>query len=158
MVPFLLPFFEWCDNSFIGSWIRSKTWVFPVIETVHILALTVLLAGVIVIDLRLMGLMMRRMTINALARELKPYVNWSIGIILSTGAALYSSEALKCFDNPAFWFKMVFLFFALIFHYTLYGSATRAEQTTAGKGWTVAVVSLILWFGVGWGGRGIGFI
>ncbi|HXP88383.1 MAG TPA: DUF6644 family protein [Bryobacteraceae bacterium] len=158
MVPFLLPFFEWSDNSFLGAWIRSKTWVFPVIETVHILALTVLLAGIIVIDLRLMGLMMRRMTVSGLTRELKPFINWSIAIILTTGAALYSSEALKCFDNPAFWFKMTFLFLALIFQFTLYRSTTKTEQTTPGKGWTVGILSLILWFAVGWGGRGIGFI
>ena len=158
MIPFLLPFFEWCDSSFIGSWIRSKTWVFPVIETVHILALTTLLAGIIVIDLRLMNLMMRRMTISGLTRELKPIINWSVGIILVTGAALYSSEALKCFDNPSFWFKMFFLFFALIFQYTWYRRVTKKDQTTTGTGWTVAILSLVLWFAVGWGGRGIGFI
>src|SRR5262249_55699675 len=144
--------------SLMGTWIRSKTWVFPVIETIHILALTVLLAGIIVIDLRLMGLMMRRMTVSGLAKELKPYINWSVAIILVTGAMLYSSEALKCFDNPAFWFKMGFLFPALIFQYTWYRSVTKADQATPGKGWTVAILSLVLWFGVGWGGRGIGFI
>ena|SRR5579862_4419081 len=158
MVPFLLPFFAWSDDTWLGMWIRSKTWVFPVIETVHILALTVLLAGVIVIDLRMMHLMLRRMPIWALNRELRPFINWSIGIILTTGAALYSSEALKCFDNPAFWFKMTFLFLALVFQFTLYRSTTKADETSAGKGWTVGVLSLILWFAVGWGGRGIGFI
>lgn len=158
MVPFVLPFFEWCDNSFIGAWIRSKTWVFPMIETVHILALTVLLAGVVVIDLRMMGLMMRRMTISRLSGELKPFINWSIGVILVTGALLYSSEALKCFDNPSFWFKMAFLFMALIFQYTWYRGAMKTDQITPGKGWVIGILSLILWFGVGWGGRGIGFI
>jgi hypothetical protein len=155
---YLLPFFEWSDNSFLGAWIRSKTWVFPIIETVHILALTVLLACVIVIDMRLMGLLLRRMTISGLTHELKKFINWSIGIILVTGAALFSSEALKCYDNPAFRFKMVFLFLALIFQFTLYRSATSTQQTTAGKGWTVGILSLVLWFAVGWGGRGIGFI
>jgi len=158
MVPFLLPFFQWSDESFLGAWIRSKTWVFPVIETIHILALTVLFAGIIVIDLRMMGLLMRRMTISRLNQELNRFVNWAIGVILVTGAALYSSEALKCFDNPAFWFKMIFLFLALVFHYTAYRKTARTEQTTTGRGWSVGVLSLLLWFAVGWGGRGIGFI
>jgi hypothetical protein len=154
----MLPFFEWSDNTLLGAWIRSKTWVFPVIETIHILALTVLLAGIIVINLRMMRLMMRTQTISGLSGELRPFINWSIGIILTTGAMLYSSEALKCFDNPAFQFKMFFLFLALIFQFTLYRSTTKVDSTTLGKGWTVGVLSLILWFAVGWGGRGIGFI
>jgi len=154
----MLPFFEWSDNSFVGSYIRSKTWVFPVIETIHILALTVLLAGTIVINLRMMRLMMRTQTISGLSGELNPFINWSVGIMLTTGAALYSSEALKCFDNPAFQFKMFFLFLALVFHYTWYRSTIKVNQTTLSKGWTVGVLSLILWFAVGWGGRGIGFI
>jgi hypothetical protein len=154
----MLPFFEWADNSFLGAYIRSKTWVFPVIETVHILALTVLLAGTIVINLRMMGLMMRTQTISGLSGELKPFINWSVVIILVTGAALYSSEALKCFDNPSFQFKMFFLALALVFQFTFYRSTIKVDSTSLSKGWTVGVLSLILWFAVGWGGRGIGFI
>lgn len=154
----MLPLFEWADNSMVGAYIRSKTWVFPVIETIHILALTVLLAGTIVINLRMMRLMMRTQTISGLSGELRPFINWSVVIILTTGAMLYCSEALKCFDNPAFQFKMFFLFLALVFQYTLYRSAMKTDSISLGKGWTVGVMSLILWFAVGWGGRGIGFI
>ena len=98
---FLLPFFQWCDDTFLGKWVRSGQWEFPIIETIHILALTFLFAAVVVIDLRLMGLMMKGWTVSKLADELRVYLNWSIVVILITGTLLFLSEAVKAFDQAA---------------------------------------------------------
>jgi hypothetical protein len=49
----LLPFFEWCEASFIGQTIRESLWLFPVIEAVHLLGLAVIGGAVLLVDLRL---------------------------------------------------------------------------------------------------------
>ena len=55
--------------------------------------------------------------------------------------------------------KMVFLFAAVLFHYTIYRRLTRApEQVSPAWNKLAAATSLILWFGVGVGGRAIGFL
>ena len=157
----LLPFFQWCDETTIGAYIRSKTWVFPVIETVHILALTVLFGSVLLIDLRLMNAGMRKQPISLLSRTLRPYTETSIAIILVTGFMLFLSEALKCFGNVGFQFKMVFLSMALVFHYVLFRRLANSDkrlETYPMLAKFVAVVSMFLWFAVGVGGRAIGFV
>ena len=157
----LLPFFQWCDDTMIGAYIRSKTWVFPVIETVHILALTVLFGTALLIDLRLMNAGMRRQPLPLLSRTLRPYMETSLVVILLTGFSLFLSEALKCFGNFGFQFKMVCLFSALLFHYGVVRRFDTSEERV--KSWPiasklVAVVSMCLWFAVGVGGRAIGFV
>ena len=41
----LKPFFQWSENLWIGHAIADTTWAFPVIETIHILGLTVMFRG-----------------------------------------------------------------------------------------------------------------
>jgi hypothetical protein len=154
----LLPFFQWCDTTLIGEYIRSKTWVFPVIETIHILAMTVLYGAIILVDLRLMNIGLRKQPVSLLARSLNPYVQSGIALMLLTGTLLFLSEAMKAYSNDGFHFKMFFLGSALIFQYTLWPIVTKKERVSLGLGWATAILSLALWFGVGVGGRAIGFV
>ena len=129
----LLPFFEWCDQTAIGVWIRDdSTWAFPIIETFHILALTLLFGTILIVDLRLLGRGMQRQTASLLAKELGPWMYGSLALILPTGVLLFLSEALKCYGNDGFRFKMVFLAAALIFHFTAFRSATRPSLGRTG--------------------------
>jgi len=155
---FLFPFFKWCDGTLLGQWVRSGTWEFPMMETIHILALAMLFGCVVVVDLRLMGILMRGWTVNHLAQEVRPYLNGSLVIILATGAALYASEALKAFDNSAFWIKVYLLTGALVFHFTVVRRLTKNEEVSPGTGKIVGLISLVLWLGVGSAGRAIGFV
>ena len=109
-LDFLLPFFKWCDNTFLGRWVSGGTWEFPMIETIHILALTMLYGCIVVISLRLMGVMMRGWTVSAITREVTPFLNASLAVILISGTLLFLSEASKAFVNAAFWIKVDLLF------------------------------------------------
>src|SRR5258708_38803182 len=113
----LLPFFRWCDGSMLGEFVRSRAWIFPVIETIHILAMTVLYGAIILIDLRLMNVGMKKQSVSLLARTLNPYVQGGLWGMLLTGSLLFSSEAMKAYSNDGFHFKMFFLAGALIFQY-----------------------------------------
>ena len=155
---FLLPLFKWCDTTALGEFMRSGTWQFPLVETIHILSLTVLIGVVVVIDLRLMGLLMQGWTVAGLAQELTPYLNWSLATIIVSGSLLYLSEALKTFDNPAFWIKIYALLSAIVFHYAVVRRVAKADQVSPRIGWTVGVVSLVLWLTIGWAGRAIAFV
>lgn len=155
---FLLPFFKWCDTTAVGQYMRSGTWQFPLVETIHILSLAVLIGVVVVMDLRLMGLLMRGWTVAGLTRELTPYLNASLATIVASGVLLYLSEALKTFDNPAFWIKIYALLGAIAFQYAVVRRVAKADQVSPRVGWTVGVVSLVLWLGIGWAGRAIAFV
>src|SRR5262245_35616203 len=124
----LLPFFEWCDRTAIGVWIRGGTWTFPIIETVHILALTVLFGTVLIVDLRLMGAGLKRPPVTAIGGVLAPWMLGSLAVILTTGVMLFLSEALKCYGNDGFRFKMVALALALVFHFTVFRRASLSDE------------------------------
>jgi hypothetical protein len=158
-MEFLLPFFKWCDSTWLGETIRDSRLYFPIIETFHLFALTVLLGAVVVLNLRMCRIILRRQPVRQLALDLSPWAFWSLVVILTSGVLLFLSEALKCYASIPFQVKMVFLFSALIFHFTVHRKVTRAERDPGlVSGILVGTVSLLLWFGVGLGGRAIGFL
>jgi hypothetical protein len=79
-------------------------------------------------------------------------------VTLTTGTLLFLSEATKCFGNPAFWFKMAFLTAALLFHGTVHRIVTASNGAGSLGVKLTGLVSLALWFGVGLGGRAIGWV
>jgi len=144
----------------VGHAISSTTWAFPLIETIHILALTIMYGAMVVLDLRLLGLAMRKQSTALLARNLDPYLTWGLIVMLGSGFLLFTSEAMKCYVNDGFRFKMAVLVLAVLFQFTLFRWVTRKEEAERSRplGWMVSVASLVLWFGVGVGGRAIGFV
>jgi hypothetical protein len=156
----LKPFFEWNDKAWAGQAISGTIWAFPVIETIHILALTMMFGAIVIIDLRMLGLGMKKQPVAVLAKNLEPYMTWGLLTMLATGYLLFQSEAMKCFVNDGFKFKMALLFPAILFQFTLFRWITHKDENSrpALLSGLVALLSLALWFGVGIGGRAIGFV
>jgi len=154
----LLPFFQWCESTWLGTAIRDSRIAFPVIETFHLFALTMLLGSIVVMNLRLAGFMMRRQPVSQVARDLAPWTLSGLLVMLLTGTMLFLSEAMKCYANPSFRVKMMILFPAIIFHYTIYRKMTQPDEVRVLWGRLVAGFSLVLWFGVGLAGRAIGYL
>jgi hypothetical protein len=152
--PASKPFFDWCHATWIGEFMREDTWQFAITETVHLLALAVLLGSILLVNLRLLGIL-RGWTVVRLARTLAPFITGGLIGMLTTGALLFVSEPIKYFNNDAFLPKMVFLTAAILYHYTVYRKA-GAAPALLGK--AAALVSIALWFSIGVAGRAIGFV
>jgi uncharacterized membrane protein len=156
---YLLPFFKWCDATWLGETIRSSRIYFPIIETFHLLALTVLFGAVVVLNLRLCRLTMKHQPVQQVAQDLSPWAFWSLVVILVSGVMLFLSEALKCYASKPFQVKMVFLFLAIIFHYTIHRKVSGSDRDPGLiSGTFVGAINFFLWLGVGLGGRAIGFL
>jgi hypothetical protein len=160
MMHALYPFFEWADGSWLGAAVRNSRLWFPILELFHLFALTILLGIMLVLSLRLLGIVMRRQPVAELAHDLAPWIGWSIAIILTSGICMFFSGALRYYDNTSFRIKMVVLFAALLFHFSFFRRVIRSDESALSPG--VAKLAgfgaLILWFGVGLAGRGIGFV
>ena len=101
----LLPFFEWCEATAIGHAIKDSAWLFPVIESVHLLGLSVLGGSLLVLDLRMLGLGLRGPSIATLAKDTRAWLLGSIAVMIVTGTALFVSDSVKCYYIQAFWLK-----------------------------------------------------
>jgi len=156
----LYKLFDWLELTFIGSTIRDSVWLFPVIESFHLIGLALLAGSVIIVDLRLLGLGLTQLSIQHVAQTCRRWFVFALLIMLSTGIPLFLSEAIKCYYNPFFWIKMGALTFAIIFTFTLRKKLTLHANETLVSNWKtkiVGITSLCAWFTVAASGRWIGF-
>ena len=155
----VLSIFDAIEHGPVGQGIAGSLWLFPVIEAVHLLTLSVIGGAVLVVNFRLLGIGITAAPVRRIAKTARPWMNWSLVIMLITGFLLFSSEATKCYYHPAFWFKMTCLLLASLFTYTLYDKVVMQDdmKITPGKAKLAALTSIVLWTGVGIGGRWIGF-
>ena len=88
-------FFQWCEASFLGHWIKYSRWDFAILETFHIIGITVLLGSVIAVDVRLLGLGLRHLSTQQLAEELEPWSRAALAFTIITGIPMFLSEAVE---------------------------------------------------------------
>jgi len=156
----ILSFCQWCNNSFFGHGIRDSRWLFPFVEIFHLIGLGVLGGTLLVLNLRLLGIGFKGEKTSDLSRDVRPWMIGSLVVMLVSGFLLFSTEAVKMFGNWAFRTKMSFLLLAILYTFTIYRWALRADESRMAPVWRIsaAVLSLLLWSGVGLGGRAIGFV
>jgi hypothetical protein len=154
----LLPYFEWIEATALGNTIRQSLWLFPVIEAVHLLGLSVLGGSVLIVDLRMLGTGLRNHAIPRIARDARPWFVGALVVMLLTGWALFTSEAIKCYYNFSFWVKMTTLPVAIAFVFFVRDRiAARAGMNATTTTRLVGLLSIALWFTVAAAGRWIGF-
>jgi uncharacterized protein DUF6644 len=155
----LLSFFQWCYQTQIGETIRNSTWMFPVIETFHLLGLGLTAGAVLIVNLRLLGVGLSQTPVAQVAAAARPWLIGGVVLMFASGIPLFMSESIKCLYNYAFWVKMISLVLVLIFTFTVQSRVTQSGITSDRPlvGRLTALISLGLWFGVAGGGRWIGF-
>ena len=154
----LLPFFQWCESLWLGQFVVGSNWLFPVIEAVHLLFLSLLGGAVLVVDLRLLRLGLTGRSASELWRAARPWMIAAVAGMIATGVPLFLSEAIKCYYNDSFWVKMTTLPFAIAFAFTIRASAMRdSVRNTPRRQAVVGAVSITLWLIVAAAGRWIGF-
>lgn len=155
----VLSFFTWCENGSLGEAIRGSNWLFPVIESFHLLGLAVIGGAVLVVNLRMLGFGIARQPTAQLWRDTRPWLLGSLTVMLVSGLLLFTSEATKLYYHAAFWVKMMSLLLSILFTFIVVRKVALADPGRISPLWnkTVALISILLWSGVGIGGRWIGF-
>jgi len=133
-------------------------WVFPIVETLHVLGFTLLVGMVVVLDLRLLGWCLRKYPVSHVAKSLSPWILTGVVVQLTTGPYLFSGDPTEYVQVTAFRVKMALLLVALIFHFTAIRAASSPSRDSQPLGWRrpAALVSIALWFSVLLGGMWIG--
>jgi hypothetical protein len=139
--------------------LRESDVVFPLVETVHVLAITLIAGTIVTVDLRVGGLILRDEPVSRITRALLPYTWYGFALMVITGLPLFAAEAAKLYGNPAFRLKLLLLGLAglnaLLFHKTAYRRLHDWDQH--GRAWLqariFAGVSVLLWSGIIVSGR-----
>ena len=152
--------FEAVDNLWLANVIKDSRWWFPVIETVHVLGFSALMGTTFLVDMHFFGISMQKQPVQRIARQLWPWTLFSLLVVTITGILMFISEAIKCYDNAAFWPKMVFFSTAIVFQMTLHKRLTMNEDAmpSPAMGKLAGMLSVFLWSATFVAGRAIGFV
>ena len=159
----ILSVCQWLQSLPWATGIKHSAWQFPVIESIHSLALAVMLWPAAILDLRLLGLVMRRRPVSTVAAQFLPWVWTGFAAMILTGALLFSAEAVKCYDSPFFRMKVTLLAVAglnaLLFHYTVFPDVASWDKdaATPGRAKLAGGLSLAVWIGVVAMGRALAY-
>ena len=108
----LLHFVEWLDETPFSVYLRESDWSFAGIETIHLLALGLSVGTIMWVDLRLVGLAMRRHRASGVLSQLEPWAVGGFALMFISGAFLLLAEPLKAYSRVSFRLKMLMLILA----------------------------------------------
>ena len=97
------------EDTPIGTALAESRYAFPIIEGVHLIVLSISVGLIFLTDLRLLGLVMRRVPVIDVLQHLRPYVLGGFAIVFVTGGLLFWAEAVAVVESPATPFKFAFM-------------------------------------------------
>ena len=150
-------FYRWLVNSPWSHAINAYEWVFPIVQSLHFVGFAMSIGTIAIVDFRLLGFGRDRIGAADLASDLAPWTLAGLGVMLTTGPLMFSTDAANYHYNPSFRFKMICLMLAIGFHFTVHRLALRTSAPQIART-VVAATSLLLWSAVLAGGRMIAFI
>ena len=152
----LLEIIYLLEDSYVGEYVRSSLWLFPVIQSFHLIGLGILGGAVVVGDLRLMGILMRTESTRYVISVTRPWFNFGLFILIITGIPLFLSEAVKCYYSRAFWIKISCLLLGTLFVYFIRNPIVLSKD----ENFIIKILGFIsfsLWVVTAASGRWIGF-
>jgi hypothetical protein len=142
---------------------RDSLWIFDITETVHTLGIILVAGTIMLVDLRLLGMGLRREPVSHVVSRIVPWTLAGFCLMFLTGGWLFSAEASKLYHSPAFRIKMMLLSLAglnaLIFHLTVYRRAAEWDDVPVApmRARVAGLLSLVLWIGIIAAGRSIAY-
>jgi hypothetical protein len=155
---------EWLQTTRIASLVAENDILFPWIESVHVLAIVLVVGTISIVDLRLLGVASLDVGVRRIMRDVIPYTWSAFAIAAITGSLMFSSDATHYARNRYFQAKLVVLVLAglnmALFHLVGLRDIERwgaAGGRTPLSAKVAAAVSLLAWIAVVSLGRGTGF-
>ncbi len=152
----------WLEHRPFAIAIAESTWLFPITETVHVLALTIVIGSVAMMDLRLLGVGNKDRAASDVIASSLPWAWSAFAVAFVAGSLMFTSKAANYYVNVPVRIKMVCLALAalnmLVFHlFTARGMATWDHGRPPLGARIAAGLSLTLWVVIVATGRWIGF-
>jgi hypothetical protein len=152
----------WPLSAAVRGDMPGTEWLFPIIETFHVMALTIVVGSIAMVDLRLLEVTSRNSPVSRLSAEILPWTwtAWCVAAVF--GTLLFMSNASTYAANPQFQLKFVCMGLAainmLVFQFGAYRHVSRWDTGKTPAGAKLAgALSLSFWIGVVFFGRWTGF-
>jgi hypothetical protein len=159
----LLSLLEWLASTRWSIDLHESLYMYPLVDSTHVLSLTLFVGLTAMMDLRLLGLTMRAVPVSQVTTRLLPWIRIGFGVMMFTGVLLFYAIPVRNYQNIFFRVKMVLLVLAGI---NVWYFHTRTERTvdawdlaarTPKAARVAAIASLVLWASVVVTGRMIAY-
>ncbi len=147
--------FEGYDPS--NNPLNTTEWAFPVCEVIHIVGFAMLIGTITIVDLRLLGLGMKRQTAAELVKDTAPWTLLGLVLVLISGPLIFSSDPNLYMHNQSFRFKITMLILSIIFNWTLHRKVALSPNPGP-MGAVVGGVSMLMWASIIFAGIFIAFV
>lgn len=137
--------------------LRASRWAYPLVNAMHIIGIALLFGAIVPLDLRLLGLW-RSLPVAFVARVALPVSITGLILTLTAGGLLFSVSAVKYVAMPLFLTKMGLIVLALANASYLLRTGTVERQSSSGRAWIAAALSIVLWVTVIICGRMIAYV
>jgi hypothetical protein len=152
----------WPISAAVRGELPGSEWLFPIIETLHVMALTIVVGSIAMMDLRLLGLSSRAHAVSKLSDEVLPWTwtAWCVAAVF--GTLMFMSKAHTYALNPQFQLKFACMGLAalnmLVFHFGAFRQVARWDlEEPPLRAKLAGALSLTFWIGVVFFGRWVGF-
>jgi putative copper export protein len=137
-------FAQWLSQTQASLTIQTHLWIIPLIQSIHIVAIGIVVAAVFMVDLRILGLAGRDQTLRQTARRFAPWLWSALVVLLITGILMVVGEPVRELMSFSFWLKMSLLVvgiaFAVVFQIQLKRDLKESPTTKS-----LAIVTLLVW-------------
>src|SRR5271156_6405515 len=105
----LASFLQWLYNTPFSITMRESLWAEPIVESIHVLTLTLFIGFAVLLDMRLLGLAMTRRRVSEVIGQLNPWLFVGFTIMIVTGVLLFIGDPVSFYTTTFFKVKMIML-------------------------------------------------
>ena len=150
--------FDQLQNSDIANAISRQDHLFGAgAQLLHISGLILVLASILIVSLRLLGLGLVQVPLPRLVKATARFIWIGLALLAVSGVIIFLPAADHYYPNPVFWLKFGLLAFAIVLHLTWYRRVTKQESVKPFVARGTAALLLATWFGIAYAARFIGF-
>jgi hypothetical protein len=142
----------------VADTLNNTPWAFPLAECIHIGGFAIGVGSIALVDLRMLNLGLRRETTAGILRYTEPWTVIALLFVVFSGQMLFMSQVGVYLINPIFPLKMYILAAALIYNFTIHRKVAKMKHPPPVLSKSVAVLSLLLWVSIVFGGIFTGFL
>ena len=159
----LLAFFEWLAQTRASVAMAQSVWAFPIVESIHVLALCLFLGMATILDFRLLGLVMRDLPVSEVVTRLLPWTAAGFAVMVISGVLTFLNAPVRYYENIFFRIKLVALLLAglnvWVFHSGIWLKVSDWDLDAVApfRARLAGVLSLVLWACIVVAGRMIAY-
>jgi hypothetical protein len=150
----MIQFTEWLAQTALSLAIQTHEWVIPTVQSIHIVAIGIVLASVFMIDLRVLGLAGRDQSLMETTGRFGPWLTAALCVLLATGVLMVIGEPARELLAFSFWLKMFLValgtLIAAVFQMALRRNQSHWEESLVKQRTTksLAILTLLIWVAI----------